>query len=78
MYGNEYGYAYTIKCTFKDAPISIMFSVFFFQSFYFGVALRVAERSLDPIFPTGIQFDSYISSIWLVIITMTTVGYGID
>jgi len=66
-----------------------MLIVFSFQSIYFAIALRFAERYSNKIIrslnelikesansePT-MSFESYISCIWCIIITMTTVGYG--
>lgn len=60
---------------FKDYPMKLVTVCFFISIFVFSFALRVAERSRDFV---DIQADlNYISnSIWLTVITLTTVGYG--
>ena len=63
-------------------------SWFFFQIIYFAIALRFAEMYRNESFrPLSIyletlnddtmSFINYSNCLWCILITMTTVGYGI-
>jgi hypothetical protein len=39
--------------------------------------IKIAEKPVNPVLATNNKnFDEFINCVWLVIITMTTVGYG--
>lgn len=73
MYGFSNSKLFEIKCIFKNYPIILLANIVVFCILFFSFAYRVSERdsSIKPDF-----FDDYGNCIWLVILTMTTVGYG--
>ncbi|KRX06937.1 hypothetical protein PPERSA_07100 [Pseudocohnilembus persalinus] len=74
LYSCDSDILFVIKCTMKEQPYTIVSIGFFCSLFYFSFLIRVCE---SPLIRQGNQdFHSYYNSIWNMIITMTTVGYG--
>ena len=61
---------YCLKCFAQYKPIQLYISGFLIILFTMAYAVRIFERPANDI------LDSYSDSLWLIIITMTTVGYG--
>ena len=61
---------YCLKCFAQYKPIQLYISGFLIILFTMAYGVRIFERPANDI------FDSYIDAVWLIIITMTTVGYG--
>mmetsp|Transcript_5560 Transcript_5560/g.4709 ORF Transcript_5560/g.4709 Transcript_5560/m.4709 type:complete len:244 (-) Transcript_5560:515-1246(-) len=80
MYDCESGYIFTIKCMMKESPARFVFVGLFISIPIFGYWIRVAERpiirTVDRKEELSFDFDSYFNSMWNVIITISTVGYG--
>ncbi len=66
---------FILKCLLKKSPyfffsISLLISIFFFtyclRIFELPLAIKLEQES----------FQSYLTTLWVVMITMTTVGYG--
>lgn len=78
MYLCKADYQFALKCMFKDYPSQLIGSAFLISIVLFSFALRVCERDLVKIedLKNNFQFEYMTNSIWLTIITMTTVGYG--
>lgn len=74
MYGTFSGYFFSIKAFIKSKPFSSLSTVFISSVLLCAYVLRVFERPLSEV--SGQNFDVYWSSIWNVIVTMSTVGYG--
>ena len=74
MYACENDYLFVIKCLMKKSPYTLVFGSMTISIFWFGYLIRVCEGPLNRI---GMQnFHAYSNSMWNIIITMTTVGYG--
>ena len=78
------GVHFAIKCELKNRPYTVLFIIFISFIFIFGFSLRTFEYFTIP---KGFLHGTYlindqdylkdlINSIWLTIVTMTTVGYG--
>jgi len=79
MYGCKADYSFAIKCLFKDYPLTLLVVFFFLSSTIYAYALFIAEKHLVLYY--NIQefnnfCNSYLNSLWLIVITITTVGYG--
>lgn len=75
MYMCESNHGFALKCMFKDYPMKLVTVCFFISIGVFSFALRVAERSRDFVSPNA-DLNYISNSIWLTVITLTTVGYG--
>ena len=77
---------FALKCELKSRPFTMLFIIFFSSILLFGFSLRTFEYFLIE---KGFKYGNYsghgndqdklkdlINSIWLIIVTMTTVGYG--
>jgi len=62
------------KVLIINHPYSFIGSMFVFSIIVGGYCFRVAERRFSE--QTGQNFESMANSMWCVILTMTTVGYG--
>ena len=78
------GVHFAIKCELKNRPYTVLFIIFISFIFIFGFSLRTFEYFTVP---KGFLHGTYlindqdylkdlINSVWLTIVTMTTVGYG--
>lgn len=54
----------------KEKPWNVLGVALLVSVFVFGYCLRLFERIIDP------EFNYFVTSVWNVLITMTTVGYG--
>jgi hypothetical protein len=65
---------YSMKANMTKAPQNAYLILFLIILGYCSYCLRIFERVLDEV--SGKNFSSYWNTIWCLIITMTTVGYG--
>lgn len=70
----QLNYGFSIKANFKYNAKNIYFYGTILVVYIYCYAIRVFERELDDV--TSRQFDSFFNSMWYVLVTMTTVGYG--
>jgi Ion channel len=70
IYGAEAGYTFALKALMKEKPWNVLACSLLMSVFVFGYCLRLFERVIQP------EFDYVSTSMWNVLITMTTVGYG--
>ena len=77
---------FALKCELKNRPFTMLLIILFSSILLFGFSLRTFEYFLIE---KGFKYGNYkgegndqdklkdlINSIWLIIVTMTTVGYG--
>lgn len=77
MYLCRADYLHALKCIFKDYPNQLVGTYFFVSILFFSFALRVSERPLARIPEAALyQFEYLTNSMWYMITTMATVGYG--
>ena len=65
-----------MKCHFAVHPEKTMFLLFVSSILIFGYLIRIFELPYHRLSPIDSTFDSLFNAFWLVVITMTTVGYG--
>lgn len=61
---------FVIKCVFKDYSIALCLTNIFMSLLLFGLMFRIFERPIQS------GLDSIETSLWLSLVTLTTVGYG--
>jgi hypothetical protein len=71
--GCEVSYFFATKCLMKDMPLTAQWASMIASIGIGGFLLRVFEQPLSEV--TAQEF-SYSNSLWNVIVTMSTVGYG--
>ena len=65
---------FCIKAQMQSIPYQVYGILLILCIIFCSVTLRIYERGLDEV--TGKSFSNIFNCIWLVIITMTTVGFG--
>lgn len=66
---------FVIKCLLKKYPYMFFIFCLFISILIFSFGIRICELPL-AIRLEDESFESYATTIWVVMITMTTVGYG--
>ena len=67
-------FSFCIKGLMINGPFQVYGTLMILSIFFCSYTLRIFERGLDE--ASGINFGNYINSVWCIIITMTTVGFG--
>ena len=75
MYACEANYLFVIKCIMKSYPYFLIASAMTISVFVFGFAIKICESPLYRDSQIKL-FYNFLASMWNVIVTMTTVGYG--
>lgn len=75
MYGCESSSMFAIRALMETIPFKFNSIIMFLSILIFGQAVRICEAPLSRISPEMDHFD-YTNSMWSIILTMTTVGYG--
>ena len=74
MNGTISGNGFAMKCLMKENPLLVVMVMMVFGILAGGFLLRIFER---PFYPAStMDFSDYGNAMWLMILTMTTVGYG--
>jgi len=84
---SQCSYTFVARCLMKNYPLQIMLGIFVALVFFFAYLLKISERPLnyailmrerqtDPNFFILYDLSDYTNCAWLLIVTMTTVGYG--
>ena len=66
---------FALKCILKTQHIKIAFIAFIASNVVLGFALKIFERPFWAM-KGRIEFEYMSTSIWLIFITMTTIGFG--
>ena len=74
LYGMDLELSFSFKANMIGAPYNAYAMLFIIGLTCSFLSLRIFEIPLDEV--TKLNFTSYWNSIWCIIITMTTVGYG--
>lgn len=81
-------YVYVMKCIMKNSPLEILMTAMLLYIITFAYAVKVCERPLifaiieknsgQPGFALPVPNDvsNYYNAMWLMIVTMATIGYG--
>jgi hypothetical protein len=67
---------FPFKCELKFRPFKTLFIILCLTLVYITPILRLLEVSFEPDIPNDFNLDTVNNSAWVVVITMTTVGYG--
>lgn len=71
----KYNNIFIIKIFIKKRPILFFIFMFFITVCIFSFVIRLCELPL-AIEENNLGFESFVVTIWVVIVTLTTVGYG--
>ena len=74
--GCEASHRFMLKAMFKEKPYLILVSSMSLSIIIFGFAVRTIERPYNDDNGNEQNYDYVWNSMWLVVITMCTVGYG--
>lgn len=66
---------FTIKCFIKKKPYTFFIGSLILSILIFSQGIRMCELPLSIRLDSE-TFESYITTMWMIMITMTTVGYG--
>lgn len=77
MYGCKADFSFSLKCMFKDNPMLLIGVLFAISATIFAFQIYLVERRAAYLAhdPKG-MCNNYANSLWLVLMTITTVGYG--
>lgn len=74
MMGCQANVLFSVRGQFKQTPNTALGVTTLISALTCAQMLRIYERPLSEV--SGQNFDKFISSIWCMIVTMSTVGYG--
>lgn len=75
MYGCRADTMFAIRASMRDKPLLFNFAIFFISILIFAQMVRVAESPLLE-FDQSQDLHNFENCVWLVVLTMSTVGYG--
>lgn len=76
LYASEANYMFVVKSLMRTQPYIVNFTAMTSIVLIFGYAIRVCESPLNRNDTSFNYFVSYWNSMWYIIVTMTTLGYG--
>ncbi|KAL4449849.1 hypothetical protein ABPG74_008222 [Tetrahymena malaccensis] len=77
MYAVEVDYLFTIKGIMETYPYALIISALTISILYFGYMIRICEAPLYRNQTDGqLLLYSFSNSLWVMLVTMTTLGYG--
>ena len=75
-FGTKNNTIFVLKAIFKEKPYVTLSICMVLSIAIFGMATRTFERPHLPEYGTDMDYDYIWNAMWLVVLTMTTVGYG--
>jgi len=69
------GISFNLKCLYITDPTRSLGGIFFLTIIIFATIIRIAEMPYSRAENDG-NFDSYFTSIYFTMITLSTIGYG--
>ena len=72
--GTKANVRFSVRCMIKTHPLRLILGFIVPSFLLFGIFLRVFERPYTDI--SGLDFESYLNSVWCCAVTMATIGYG--
>lgn len=75
MFGCQANLRFIIKCYLKKQPLRSVLLGLIYGILFFGFLSMIAESPMNRLH-TLEPDRNYVNSCWMVVITMTTVGYG--
>ncbi|EAS06190.2 small-conductance calcium-activated potassium channel protein (macronuclear) [Tetrahymena thermophila SB210] len=77
MYAVEVDYLFTVKGIMETQPYALIISALIISILYFGFMIRICEAPLYRNQTDGqLLLYSFSNSLWVMLVTMTTLGYG--
>jgi voltage-gated potassium channel len=76
MYRCRADFPFSLKCLFKDNPLLLILILFSASSLITAYAVYLAERNPNPLLCDIDTVCSFGNAVWLVLMTVTTVGLG--
>ena len=77
MYGCKADFSFSLKCLFKDNPMILIGIFFTVSAMIFAFQIYLVERRAAFLSDNSDAFpNNYMNALWLVLMTITTVGYG--
>ena len=74
MNGSEAKFHFAVKSILAEKPFNLIAFTSILCILMGAFALRIFERPLSK--ESEMDFSSYSNTVWCVVVTMTTVGYG--
>ena len=74
MNGGEATTMFALRCLMRESPFELVACMLVFAVLCGSFAIRIFERPMSPY--SGMDFASYQNTIWYVLVTITTVGFG--
>jgi hypothetical protein len=71
IYGSDCDYLFGLKCVFAETPLVVLCTLFLGLLVVLANMVRISERQIPG---SGLSYLE--NSLWCVVITMGTVGYG--
>src|SRR3990167_4133109 len=76
IYNALHNWMFVVKCRMKKRPTTLLAMVLFAVIYSFAYALYIAEHQILVRAGKNPNIDNFMTSVWLVVVTISTVGYG--